>query len=120
MFKLVVLSVFLAVAAARPGFLHGEVAVAAPAVSIPSAVSHQSRTDIISSPVVATYAAPVHAAPAVAVEAYAAPAHFAYAAPAPIALPSAVSSQYRYDVHNKPLVAAYAAHTLAYSAPLPW
>lgn len=61
MFKLVVLSVVLAVVAAAPtpGFLHAApVAVAAP-LAIPAAVSHTSRIDIHSKPIIATYAAPL-------------------------------------------------------------
>ncbi|EFA00232.1 cuticle protein 19.8 precursor [Tribolium castaneum] len=94
MFKLVVLSALVAIVAAKPGGLLGYSAyapavVAAPAVAVPAAVSHQYRTDVISKPVVATYAAPivqktVVAAPAVysAPLAYAAHgAHLAYAAP---------------------------------------
>jgi hypothetical protein len=60
MFKLVVLSAVLALACAKPsGITHGAVPVtytaSIPAVS--AAVSHQTRTDYISSPVVTSYAA---------------------------------------------------------------
>ncbi|XP_044270265.1 pupal cuticle protein C1B-like [Tribolium madens] len=106
MFKLVVLSALVAIVAAKPGGLLGYSAYA-PAVAVPAAVSHQYRTDVISKPVIATYAAPivqktVVAAPAV----YSAP--LAYAAhSAPLA----------YAAHSAPL--AYAAHSapLAYAAP---
>lgn len=92
MFKLVVLSVLLAVAAAKPSYTHG-------AFAIPAAVSHQSRVDVISKPVVAAYAA----APVVA----AAPA-LAYSA-----VPAAVSHQSRVDVISKPAVlSTYAAAPL--------
>lgn len=82
MFKLVVLSVLVAVVAAKPGYLHGAQIIAAPAAiaAYPSAISHSSRTDIVSNPIVATsYAtapvlsAAIHAAPAVY-------SHTAYAA----------------------------------------
>lgn len=94
MFKLVVLSVLFALSAASPSL------VSTHAV-LPAAVSHQSRTDIISEPVVAAYAAPavVKAAPVVAA---------AYAAPA-LAIPAATSHTYRTDVISKPVVATYAA-----------
>ncbi|GLV32150.1 hypothetical protein CBL_11892 [Carabus blaptoides fortunei] len=111
MFRFVVLSALIAVAVAapQPGLLHAApaaVAYSAPVVahsavvgSVPTAVSHQSRVDVHSKPVVATtYTAPAvhtvaayHAAPAVhAVHAapvfsavHAAPAVVsAYAAPA--------------------------------------
>ncbi|XP_031348284.1 cuticle protein 64-like [Photinus pyralis] len=55
MFKLVVLSIVIAVVAAAPtpGYLH-----AAPIAYIPSAVSHSSRIDYHSKPIV-TYTAPL-------------------------------------------------------------
>ncbi|XP_030385047.1 neuropeptide-like 3 [Scaptodrosophila lebanonensis] len=99
MYKLVVLSALLAVAAARPGYLESGPLLhtyAAPAIihepalakigsivkTIPTAVSHQSISQVHSSahivqpiiaPVVKTYAAPViHAAPIL--KTYSAPA----------------------------------------------
>ncbi|XP_030385709.1 neuropeptide-like 3 [Scaptodrosophila lebanonensis] len=112
MFKLVVLSALLAVAAARPGHLYesAPLVYSAPATyavqepvlakvgavvkSIPTAVSHQSLSQVHSSahvvqdvvaPVVKTYAAPVVtsyvAAPAPIVKTVAAPVvHTSYAA----------------------------------------
>ncbi|XP_053606959.1 cuticle protein 16.5-like [Plodia interpunctella] len=74
------------------------------AYSLPSAVSHQSRVDVHSSPAVVTtaVAAPVVAEPAV-VEARA-----LYAAPAFYSAGSAVSHQSRVDVHSSPAVVAAA------------
>ncbi|XP_055846526.1 uncharacterized protein LOC129912337 [Episyrphus balteatus] len=113
MFKLVVLSVLFAVAAARPGLYsssplvysapivqeHSYAKVGAIVKSIPTAVSHQSSTVVhdqahyvqpIVAPVVKTYAAPLvqtyHAAPVL--KTYAAPAHYSYAT-APLAYASA-------------------------------
>ncbi|RZC33000.1 hypothetical protein BDFB_008131 [Asbolus verrucosus] len=97
MFKLVVLSALVAIVAAKPGGLVGAhlgysaiaapaVAVAAPSVVVPAAVSHQYRTDVISKPLIATYAATpivqktvVATAPVAAPLAYA--AHSVHAAP---------------------------------------
>lgn len=124
MYKLVVLSALFAVAfaAPKPGHLAAAapLAYAAPAVALPAAVSHQSRVDVYSKPVVTAYAAApavaAYSAPAVA--AYSAPAIAAYSAPA-VALPAAVSHQSRVDYVSKPLVAAYAAPAAyaAYAAP---
>lgn len=85
MFKLVVLFAIVAVAAARPGLLHG--------IGIPAAVSHTSRVDVH------------HAVPHVAHVALAAPA--IHVAPAVVAhhVPAAVSHQARVDViHSSPIV----------------
>ncbi|XP_055846521.1 pupal cuticle protein G1A-like [Episyrphus balteatus] len=105
MFKLVVLSVLLAVAAARPGLIGSPVVYSSPIVqehgvahvgnvvkSVPTAVSHQSSTVVhnsanvvepIVAPVVKTYAAaPVHA-PLVQTYAAAAPVVSSYSAVAP-------------------------------------
>lgn len=118
MFKLVVLSALFAAVAAKPSGI-APVAYAAPAVAIPAAVSSQYRTDVISKPIVATYAAApavAYAAPAPAV-AYAAPAPaVAYAAPA-VAVPAAVSHQSRVDVYSKPLITTYSAPAV-YAAPV--
>ncbi|KAJ8958158.1 hypothetical protein NQ318_006097 [Aromia moschata] len=66
MFKLVVLSVLLAVAAARPGLLAPAVVGHAVVGSIPTSVSHQSSSIVHSaalvSPVVTAYHTPVVAA----------------------------------------------------------
>ncbi|KAG4079807.1 hypothetical protein HA402_014938 [Bradysia odoriphaga] len=101
MFKLLVLSVFIAVAAAAPSGLYHEAPIAYESVAvvepeyhvgavvehIPTAVSHQSRTDYHSKPVVHSVLAPVvHAAPAVhaAPVAYSAPIYSSYAHSAPV------------------------------------
>lgn len=96
MFKLVVLSVLVAVACAAPapGFLHGALAYSAP-LAYPAAVSHQSRVDVHSSPLITTYAAPAVVAPAVHA-----------VAPVVHALPAAVSHQARYDIHRSAAVIA--------------
>ncbi|XP_017775465.1 PREDICTED: pupal cuticle protein C1B-like [Nicrophorus vespilloides] len=126
MFKFIVLSAFLAIANA--GVLHS-------AYSIPTAVSHQSRTDIVSkpvvAPVVAAYTAPVVNTVAAAPVDYT--SSIAYTAPvvktvaaAPVAytaaaaIPTAVSHQSRTDFVNKPVFAAYSAPVVAaaYTAPI--
>lgn len=84
-----VFAVIVAVAYGKPGLLHS--GFVAPIAAIPSAVSHSSRVDIHSSPLVVA-----HAAPAVAIAA--APiAHYA--------LPAATSYSSRYDIHSAPLIA---------------
>ena len=84
----VVLLGFLAVAAARPGFLHG--GIAAPAVAAYAA------------PAVAAYAAP-------AVTAYSAPDVAAYAAPAVTAYAAPVATAVTKTVHyaSTPVVTGY-------------
>ncbi|KAI8426351.1 hypothetical protein MSG28_005204 [Choristoneura fumiferana] len=84
--------------------------------SVPAAVSHQSRVDVISSPAVVSHA--VHAAPVVA---HAAPL-IAHAAPvvAHVA-PSAVSHQSRVDVISSPTHVSHVAplaHSAVWTAPL--
>lgn len=84
MFKLVVLLsavAAVAFAAPKPGFL----------AAVPAAVSHQYRTDVISRPLVAAYAA----APVVAV-------------------PAAVSHQSRVDVIRPVATTVYAAPVYAH------
>ncbi|GLV32148.1 hypothetical protein CBL_11894 [Carabus blaptoides fortunei] len=120
--SLVVLSALVAVALAapRPGLLHaapGALAYSAPLLThsiVPTAVSHQSRVDVHSSPVISTTyaAAPIVAAPAV--HAYAAPA-LAYNA-----LPTALSHSSRVDLHRSAALIAtpVVAHGLALAAPL--
>ncbi|XP_055913885.1 cuticle protein LPCP-23-like [Eupeodes corollae] len=130
MFKLVVLSALLAVAAARPGLYHeaSPLVYSAPSIvqehslakvgaivkSIPTAVSHQSSTVVhnsahvvqpIVAPVVKTYAAaPIHSAPLVhsSYASLAAPAHISYAAASPLAIHSAPIS-----LHSAPSAYAY-------------
>ncbi|KAJ2944311.1 hypothetical protein O0L34_g18300 [Tuta absoluta] len=77
----------------------GHYAYAAPVVAhvAPSAVSHQSRVDVISSPAVVSHA--VHAAPIVA---------HAVHAPVVHALPAAVSHQSRVDVRTSHPVVSHA------------
>lgn len=68
MIKFVVLSVLVAVVAAEPapGYLHAAPLAYSGHYSIPTAVSHQSRVDYYSKPLITTYAAPaVIAAPVV-------------------------------------------------------
>lgn len=128
MYKLVVLFAFVAVAAAKPGYLHS-------AHVLPAAVSHSSRVDVHHAPIVtAVHSAPlVHAAPAVV--AHAVPAvhavHAVHAVPAlhatPVvahAIPAAVSHSSRVDVHHgghvvaAPVVAAvHAAPVFAHAIP---
>ncbi|XP_049819014.1 cuticle protein 38-like [Aethina tumida] len=105
MFKLVVLFALVAVAVAKPGYLGAHLgysalsaplvhsaplAVAAPvavahSVAVPAAVSSTYRKDVISKPIVATYAAPaVVAAPLVHKTIVAAPSlAYSYAAHVP-------------------------------------
>nr|XP_023023138.1 cuticle protein 38-like [Leptinotarsa decemlineata] len=147
MFKLVVLSALVAVAVAKPsGLAHSALAYSSPLVEVvPGAVSHSYRSDVISKPVVAAYAAPAVVAAPVVQKVLAVPAAVshsyrsdviskpvvaAYAAPivekivAPVAVPAAVSHSFRSDVISKPLVAAYSAPAvvsshLAYAAHVP-
>lgn len=96
MFKIVIFLISVASALAKPGLLHGvaaPVAVAAPVLA-PTAVSHQSRHDIIN-PGVITYST-VHAAPVVAAAPVAVAAH-------PVSVSSAATST--LDV-RRPVVAA--------------
>ncbi|XP_016983018.2 cuticle protein 16.5 [Drosophila rhopaloa] len=139
MFKLFVLAALLAVAAAKPGHLAAAPLVySAPATtvvqepvlakvgavvkSVPTAVSHQSLTQVHSSPVVEDVVAPVvrttavHSAPVVA----AAPivktvAPVAYSAPLAYSAPVAYSSYSSPLTYSAPL--SYSA-PVAYSAPL--
>ncbi|XP_034657528.1 LOW QUALITY PROTEIN: cuticle protein 16.5 [Drosophila subobscura] len=144
MFKLFVLAALLAVAAAKPGHLAAAPLVySAPATtivqesslakvgavvkSVPTAVSHQSLTQVHSTPVVEDVVAPVvrttavHSAPLVAaapiVKTVAAPV--AYSAPLTYSAPVAYSSPLAYAhpvAYSSPL--AYAAAPLQYHAPL--
>ncbi|XP_034110480.1 mucin-17-like [Drosophila albomicans] len=131
MFKLFVLSALLAVAAARPGHLAAAPLVySAPATaivqepalakvgavvkSVPTAVSHQSVTQVHSTPVVEDVVAPVvkttlHAAAPVATYAAAAPVS-TYSAVAPVSTYSAVAPVATY---------AAAAPVSTYSAVAP-
>ncbi|KAJ8713428.1 hypothetical protein PYW07_013798 [Mythimna separata] len=93
----------------------GHLAYSAPVVAVaPSAVSHQSRVDVISSPAVVSHAV----APVVS---------HAYAAPVVAVAPAAVSHQSRVDVRTSPAVvshsvapvyaaASYAAPAYGYAA----
>lgn len=137
MFKFVVLCALVAAAAAKPsGALAyasyaAPLQVAAPAVAVPAAVSHSYRTDVISKPIVATFAhqPAVVAAPIVERTAVvAAPAQVV--APAPI-VRSAVVAAPAPLLHHRAAVAVAApapllhqraailpaAHGLAYAAP---
>ncbi|XP_047026783.1 cuticle protein 16.5-like [Helicoverpa zea] len=97
----------------------GHLAYAAPVVAhvAPSAVSHQSRVDVVSSPAVVS-----HAVAPVVSHAYAAPV-VAHAAPVLAVAPSAVSHQSRVDVRSSPAVVSHAVHAApvyaaaAYAAP---
>ncbi|RZC36478.1 hypothetical protein BDFB_011047 [Asbolus verrucosus] len=125
MLKLVVLSVLVVSIAAKPSGLVGAhlgySAVAAPAVAVPAAVSHQFRTDVISKPFVTTYAAApvlqkavVAASPAV----YAAPVVQKAVVAAPVSVSAAITHQSRVDLHPTVVAApvAYAAHVPAVHA----
>nr|XP_017015676.2 cuticle protein [Drosophila takahashii] len=141
MFKLFVLAALLAVAAAKPGHLAAAPLVySAPATtvvhqepvlakvgavvkSVPTAVSHQSLTQVHSTPVVEDVVAPVvrttavHSAPVVA----AAPvvktvAPVAYSAPLAYSAPVAYSSYSAPLTYSAPV--AYSA-PLSYAAPAP-
>jgi len=116
MFKLLVLSVVLAVAAAAPSGLYHESPIAYESVvavqpeyhvsavveHVPTAVSHQSRTDYHSKPVVHSVLAPVvHAAPIV----HAAPVvHAVHAAPIAYSAPIISHSYGHSYAHSAPLV----------------
>ncbi|XP_020816607.1 cuticle protein 16.5 [Drosophila serrata] len=146
MFKLFVLAALLAVAAAKPGHLAAAPLVySAPAAttivqepvlakvgavvkSVPTAVSHQSVTQVHSTPVVEDVVAPVvkttavHSAPVVA----AAPivktvAPVAYSAPLAYSAPS-VAAYSAYPSYSAPLTysapVAYSS-PVAYAAPAP-
>ncbi|XP_033160022.1 cuticle protein 12.5 [Drosophila mauritiana] len=141
MFKLFVLAALLAVAAAKPGHLAAAPLVySAPATttvvqepvlakvgavvkSVPTAVSHQSLTQVHSTPVVEDVVAPVvkttavHSAPVLA----AAPivktvAPVAYSAPLAYSAPVAYSSYAAPLTYSAPV--AYSA-PLSYAAPAP-
>ena len=112
MFKIVVLSCLVAYATAKPGLIHGvsapvavaapAVAVAAPPVVVPTAVSQQSRHDIIS-PGLITYTT-AHIAPVLAAAPVVATAPVLAAAP--VRISSAATS--RFDV-RQPVAAGIAA-----------
>lgn len=97
--SLVVLLAMVAVTVGAPHVEKRSVAVPLVYAAVPSAVSHQSRVDVHSSPGVVA-AAPVSyvAQPVVAHAAYAAPASTVYVGGA------AVSHQSRVDVHSSPAV----------------
>ncbi|XP_037938948.1 retinin-like [Teleopsis dalmanni] len=123
MFKLVVLSALLAVAAARPGFIDSPLVLSAPASiavqeptlakvgsvvkNIPTAVSHQSQSIVHSSANVVEDIL----APAVRTTLTAAPIIRTIAAPAPIIKTIAAPASY--------LHASYAAGPLSYAAASP-
>uniref|UniRef100_A0A2H1WJX2 SFRICE_041639 n=1 Tax=Spodoptera frugiperda TaxID=7108 RepID=A0A2H1WJX2_SPOFR len=92
----------------------GHLAYAAPVVAhvAPSAVSHQSRVDVISSPAVVS-----HAVAPVVSHAYAAPV-VAHAAPVVAVAPAAVSHQSRVDVRTSPAVVSHAVAPLVAAAPV--
>ncbi|RZC34727.1 hypothetical protein BDFB_013455, partial [Asbolus verrucosus] len=91
MFKLVVLSALLAIAAARPGFLAPTVYSSAVVGSVPTSISHHSSS-VVHSAAIATPV--VHAAPIVA--AHAAPVVAGHIAATPV-----IST---YAAHAAPLV----------------
>lgn len=111
MFKLVVLSALVAVAAAKPsGFGLAYSSIYTPVAAVPSAISHTYRSDVISKPIVAYAHAPALYAGAIVQKAVVA---------APLAVPAAVSHTYRSDIISKPVIAAYAAPALSYAAHVP-
>lgn len=101
MFKLVLLSATIAIVMAdpKPGLL-APVAVAHTVPLVPAAVSHQSRIDIPSKPIIATYAAPI----AYAQHGYVAP--HTYAAPLTVGHIPTGYSAYSTSVINPGVVAS--------------
>lgn len=123
MFKLFVLSAVLAVAAAKPGYLHGGHEIYAAPVAIPAAVSHSSRIDVHSKPIAIVKSAPfVSYAPAVVAApiAHASIGHaaighapLAHSVVAPISY--ATSHASRYDIHHSvPVVSHYGGYGLGH------
>ncbi|KAL7733521.1 hypothetical protein ACLKA6_004990 [Drosophila palustris] len=142
MFKLFVLAALVAVAAARPGHLVGAplvysaptthivqestlAKVGAVVKSVPTAVSHQSVTQVHNSPVVEDVVAPVvkttlHSAAPVATYSAVAPVS-TYSAVAPLSTYSAVAPVSTYSALPSAAYTTYAAAApapVAYSAPL--
>lgn len=87
------------------GHLLKKRSLAAVVHTVPAAVSHQSRVDVISKPDVAP------------VIAHAGPVNVAHVAPAVIATPVAVSEQARVDVLSSGVHAVPLAHSAVWSAP---
>lgn len=110
MFKLVVLSVLVAIAAAKPSYSHGYSAIVEPAIahtaiiSGPAAVSSSFRKQVINEPILS-----VHASPAVVATEEIVAVPLIKEAVEPVKIPAAVSSTYRKDIISKPIVATYAA-----------
>lgn len=95
MYKLVVLSVLLAVVSARPGYLG----------HYPAAVSHVSRVDIHSKPVIAGYGSPYYGGLGLG---YGAGYGGAYGLGHTVPLPVAHSYSNRVDIHHDaPIISGY-------------
>lgn len=101
MFKLptiVLLFTIISLVYSKPGYLHSA-AIVSPIAAIPSAISHTSRVDVHSTPIVVANAAPLVATlPAIA------------PLSAHLALPVATSYSTRFDLHSAPLIATYGGH----------
>lgn len=115
MFQLVVLSALLVGACAKPS--HPYPALVAPAVySLPTAVSHQSRIDIHSSPVL-SYSASLLPSYSPAHALYSSPLHSAWSSPLALGpyTPASVLTPHGVPLETAGVVAAKALHYQAHA-----